>query len=312
MYHRAFKQIAVMCLAVLMLMIRVSVVSASVEASHIETTYAAEILELDGARTTDDDIVICLDAGHGGETDGAIYAYYDVLVTEKKLNLEIALKLKEELEKYENVQVIMTRTTDETLEINPRVEYALANDADYLISIHNNAVGGDDRTKNGCMVLSTVSHYQPENAKHADIYGASEKLSLAIIGKLTELGIPLATELGAQENGVVKRPYSPEGQAKTTRYYPDDSVADYYGLIRGGVKAGIPTIIIEHAYVSSEQDYRNYLSSDEALAALAEADAQGIAQALGLVRRESEEPEKELAGLLQSALQILPWSTIER
>ncbi|MBP3543550.1 MAG: N-acetylmuramoyl-L-alanine amidase [Lachnospiraceae bacterium] len=291
MYQRFFKQIAIVSIMSLMLMLNVTVVYAAKE---------------------NDNIIICLDPGHGGETDGAIYTYYDVLVKEKDLNLSIALKLKEELEKYENVQVVMTRTEDVTMEINPRAEYALGQNADYLISVHNNAAGGDDRTKNGCMVLSSVSHYQPQNQKNTDIHGVSEKLSLSIVEKLNELGIPLATELGAEVNGVVKRPYSPEGQASTTRYYPDGSVTDYYGLIRGGVKAGIPTIIIEHAYVSSEQDYRNYLSSEEALAALAEADAQGIAQALGLVRKTSAEPEKELAGLLQKDLQILPWNTIER
>lgn len=267
--------------------------------------------ELAGARTADK-TVICIDPGHGGETDGATYEYYGVTVKEKEVNLAIALKLREELEKYENVEIVMTRTADVTMEIDPRVEYALEQGADYLISVHNNAAGGEDRTKNGCMVLSTVSQYQAPGAQNPDIYGISEKLSLAIVERLTRLGIPLATELGAQVDGVVKRPYSPQGQARSTMYYPDGSVADYYGLIRSSVKAGLPAIIIEHAYLSNAQDYRNYLRTDDALAALARADAEGIAEALGLTKKPEQQTADRTAGQLQRILYALPWKTMER
>ena len=64
--------------------------------------------------------------------------------------------------------------------------------------------------------------------------------------------------------------------------YPDGSYADYYGLIRIGVEAGIPVVIVEHAYISNEQDYRAYLKYSESLQSLADADARGIAEALGL------------------------------
>ena len=58
--------------------------------------------------------------------------------------------------------------------------------------------------------------------------------------------------------------------------YPDGSMADYYGLINEGTRAGISTIIVEHAFLSNAGDYRNYLSSDAQLDALARADAAGI------------------------------------
>ena len=51
--------------------------------------------------------------------------------------------------------------------------------------------------------------------------------------------------------------------------YPDGSMADYYGLINEGTCAGIPTIIVEHAFLSNVNDYRNYLSTDAQLDALA-------------------------------------------
>ena len=42
----------------------------------------------------------------------------------------------------------------------------------------------------------------------------------------------------------------------------------------------IPTIIVEHAFLSNVNDYRNYLSTDAQLDALARADAAGILEAV--------------------------------
>lgn len=235
---------------------------------------------------TDKKTIICIDAGHGGETDGATYTYDGVEVFERDLNLQIALKLEQELQNYENLEVILTRRENTTLELKERVQIAANQNADYLISIHNNAAGNPELQPKGCMVLVTNSHYQPQNAKVADIYESSSQLGLAIVGKLQNLGLLLGNELGADSNfGLVRRPYSPEGGARRTYYYPDGSFSDYYALIRYGVEAGIPSIIIEHAYLSNEEDYRTYLATEEALELLAKADAQGIADALKLTEK---------------------------
>lgn len=229
-------------------------------------------------------IVICIDPGHGGAAAGFECTYDGAVVREKDLNLSIALKLRDELLEYENVDVIMTREDDTGIRIRPRVQSALDNQADYLISIHNNNTANVELAS-GCMVLSTVSHYQAKGAKTADIYGASEALARGIAKELGALGLTWAAELDAAINeGVARRPYSPEGLAKTTVYYPDGSVADYNALIRYSITEGLPAIIIEHAYLCNEEEYRTFLSTDESLLELAQADARGIADALGLCK----------------------------
>lgn len=254
---------------------------------------AASYVTIPVKQQTEDKIVICIDPGHGGDTDGATFTYDEVTVREKDVNLKIALKLQEELLKYENVEVVMTRTEDITMELRPRVQLAADADADYLISIHNNSQGNPNAPEpvRGLMVLSTASRYQAPGAKISDIYGVSEKLSLAIVDKLqNQLGLAFSTELNAQINGVVKRPYSPEGGAKSTTYYPDGSVSDYYALIRYSVEKGLPAIIIEHAYLSHEEEYKNYLMTEESLEALARADSDGIAEALNLTLKQEYIP----------------------
>lgn len=240
----------------------------------------------------DTQLTICIDAGHGGEQTGIICTYDGVTVQEKDLNLKIALMLEQELQKYQNVHVVMTRQDDRNIGPRKRMQFALDHGADYVVSVHNNNAGNPEMHSRGCMVLKTVSHYQPAQAKLPGIYEETERMALAIVARLQALGLPLSNELEADINqGVVRRPYNPDWEAKTTSYYPDGSICDFYALIRYGTESGIPTIIIEHAYISNEEECKKYLWNEADLALLAKADAQGLADALHLAEIENENSE---------------------
>jgi len=94
-----------------------------------------------------ENIVICLDPGHGGEEDGA---KGPTGIPEKKVNLEISNKVKALLEQR-GAKVIMTRTKDEDVELDERVDIANYNDAQILLSIHNNSLpdGRNPYTEHG-------------------------------------------------------------------------------------------------------------------------------------------------------------------
>ncbi len=79
---------------------------------------------------------VVIDAGHGGQEIGAVGCLGH---KEKVLNLEVAQKLKRILE-VNNFDVCMTRTTDEFVSLQQRVDYAKSVDAVIFISIHLNAV----------------------------------------------------------------------------------------------------------------------------------------------------------------------------
>lgn len=233
--------------------------------------------------TNDDPIVICIDPGHGGDQEGTYWDYDGKTVYEKDLNLVIALYLKSYLEEYYNVQVVMTRTTDINVPNSERPDIAKAANADYFISIHNNAPFEESYNYTGCMVIASVSHYQPADSKIPDLYATETRLAGFVIDQLRILGLDISPDFNVDKtSGILRRPYSPAGDAKTTKNYPDGSVADYYSQIRFNTEYGIPAIIIEHAYVTTESDYRKYLSSDEKLRSLAYADSQALANALHL------------------------------
>lgn len=214
---------------------------------------------------------ICIDAGHGGSNEGTKETYDGVLIKEKDINLVIAKKLQWYLEQNDNLNVIMTRTSDTDVSIGGRIDYAKGNNADYVISVHINSKSQDNTNPRGCMVLMSCSRYQPSDSRFASIYDKENMLANAIIRNLNNIGIPIADDWNTEyTNGILQRTNT------VNELYPDGSPADYYGLIYNGTYAGIPTIIIEHSFLSNENDYRTHFSTDSQLDVLARADAQGI------------------------------------
>lgn len=234
--------------------------------------------------TAPDPIVICLDPGHGGSADGAKYEHNGTMIYEKDLNWTIACYLKDELLTYQNVEVIMVREGDVDIENQQRADFAAQNGADYYISIHNNAKDKDADTR-GCMVLCPVGRFQYSTDICPNIYDSTDTLGKCIMKRLSALGLQVGDDFDELNvDGIVRRPYSPDGGASQTKEYPDGSVADYYSQIRFTEEYGIPAIVIEHAYISNDADYDEYLSSDEKLKTLAMADAEAIAEAFHLVK----------------------------
>lgn len=78
---------------------------------------------------------IMIDPGHGGTDPGAVGK---MGTREKEMTLDIARRLRERLLKYGQYNVLMTRSDDETLSLNKRVEMARLSKADIFVSIHLN------------------------------------------------------------------------------------------------------------------------------------------------------------------------------
>lgn len=103
-------------------------------------------------------ITIGIDAGHGGGDSGSVGP---TGVKEKELNLDIANKLKSELEKAGAI-VVMTRCDDTNTPLYERPEIAKKADALILVSIHANALpdGADPYKKHG-----TAAFYYNDESK---------------------------------------------------------------------------------------------------------------------------------------------------
>lgn len=192
---------------------------------------------------------IVLDPGHGGpgtrdeQELGAIYRD----TYEKYLTLEIAMAMKEELSQYGNIEVFMTRDTDQALTLKDRAAYAESVDADLLVSLHLNA--SLEHNFYGSEVF--VSAFDKFYAQGA---GVGE----SILKQLTDYGFVskgVKTRLGSK--------------------------GDYYGIIRECRSLGIPALIVEHGYMDEDSDWEK-LNTVEKLRILGQRDGAGLAAYYGL------------------------------
>jgi N-acetylmuramoyl-L-alanine amidase len=79
---------------------------------------------------------VVIDPGHGGRDPGAVGV---TGVREKDIVLDAALKLREALESRGRYQVALTRGDDRFIELEERVNFARAQNADLFISLHADA-----------------------------------------------------------------------------------------------------------------------------------------------------------------------------
>ena len=102
-------------------------------------------------------INITLDPGHGGSEYGAIGCLGD---KEKDVNLAIALKTKEALEKA-GANVFITRADDSDISLYDRVKYSQEKNSDVFISIHSNALPDSlaDSNRSG----TSVYYFYPQS-----------------------------------------------------------------------------------------------------------------------------------------------------
>jgi len=106
----------------------------------------------DKVKLPDGDILIAIDAGHGGKDPGAVYKDKNgvVKVEEADLNLDIACRLNKILTDL-GIPTVMTRSKDEYVELHQRPNMANSMKADLFVSIHNNWI--DSTSVAGTMTL---------------------------------------------------------------------------------------------------------------------------------------------------------------
>lgn len=209
----------------------------------------------------DEPVIIALDAGHGGHDGGT-----DVGIrTEKEYNLIIAKYLAEELSKDERFTVVMTREDDSYLKFLPRAMIAMENDADILISLHCN---------------SSTATYVKGNMAYCSVVDRFDAAALA--GKILD-SVSAAVPISRGDVEYVVD----TGDALGVYYWNDEmqwdmpgawnlgKKSDYYSINTWASKLGIPSIIVEHGYLSNP-DEAAVIDKDENLRKIAKAEADAI------------------------------------
>ncbi len=140
----------------------------------------ATVLKQPQAKNNQSDIIIAVDAGHGGEDPGAIGRNK---LQEKKVTLGIAIELAKLIDAQPGMKAVLVRNGDYFVKLANRVKKVRDSGADMMISIHADAV--TTRSVKGASVY-TLSESGATPDRVAAALAAKENASDLIGGAMVE------------------------------------------------------------------------------------------------------------------------------
>lgn len=125
-------------------------------------------------RATGRDIIIAIDAGHGGQDPGAVGPKG---THEKNITLSISRQLADMINKQPGLKAVLTRTGDYYIHPNKRPDIARQKQADLLVSVHADAV--QNRKAHGASVwvlsmrraTTEVGRMLEQTEQHSELLG---------------------------------------------------------------------------------------------------------------------------------------------
>ncbi|HEY0768239.1 MAG TPA: N-acetylmuramoyl-L-alanine amidase [Steroidobacteraceae bacterium] len=219
----------------------------------------------------DRDVIIAVDAGHGGVDPGAIGRGG---TREKDVTLAIARALAQRINKEPGMRAVLTRDRDEFLELSDRVQRAHAARADLFISVHADSIR--DRSVSGASVYvlsehgasSEAARWLAERENAADLVGGVQPLDK---GALVPVLIDVAQSeiIGVSASAAERVVSALEGVGEVRKAQVQQ--AGFMVL----KSRNIPSMLIETAYISNPAEERRLRSASEQ-ARLAAAIASGV------------------------------------
>ncbi|MEE9357198.1 N-acetylmuramoyl-L-alanine amidase [Candidatus Vondammii sp. HM_W22] len=204
------------------------------------------------------DIVIAIDAGHGGEDPGAIGRKG---TQEKTVVLAIARKLAALIEKEQGMKPVMIRKGDYYLGLRKRMKLARKHRADLFISIHADsfrdprARGASVYTLSKRGASSEAARWLAERENSADAIGGvklvdKDDVLVSVLLDLSQIGTRLAShqvagKVLAKLKGIGRTHKRTVQQAGFTVLKSPD----------------VPSLLIEAAFISNPSEERNLKSS---------------------------------------------------
>ena len=199
------------------------------------------------------DIVIVVDAGHGGEDPGAVGKGKTY---EKHITLSIAKRLERLIKREKGMKVVMTRSSDHFVSLSQRVMIAQKAKAHLFVSIHADAWTKPSAKGSSVYALaergatSSAARWLAKNQNDADLIGGANfkevdrRLQSVLVDMTTSWKINYSLELGHSVLQYLGR--------VNTLHRRQVEQAGFLVL-----KApGIPSILVETAFISNPQEER--------------------------------------------------------
>lgn len=154
------------------------------------------------------DVVVAIDAGHGGEDPGALGKRYKS--REKVITLQIAERLKRLIDAEPGMRAVLTRTGDYYVGLRKRMDLARKHHADLFVSIHADAFR-DHRAKGSSVYVlsrrgasSEAARWLAESENAADLVGGvslddKDKVLASVLLDLSQSATQQVSLSAAQE-----------------------------------------------------------------------------------------------------------------
>jgi N-acetylmuramoyl-L-alanine amidase len=200
------------------------------------------------ARPEGRDLIIAIDAGHGGEDPGAIGKYG---TREKDVVLAIARELMSRVNTETGMHAVLTRDGDYFVPLRDRMRRARARQADLFVSIHADSIA--DRSIDGSSVYilsprgatSEAARWLAERENAADLIGGvslddKNNLLASVLLDVSQSAAMNASQIAAER---VLRQLSQAGQIRKAQVQQ----AGFMVL----KSPDIPSMLVETAYISN-------------------------------------------------------------
>ncbi|MCG7530531.1 N-acetylmuramoyl-L-alanine amidase [Psychrobium sp. MM17-31] len=208
------------------------------------------------------DIVIAIDAGHGGEDPGSIGASGRY---EKTVTLAISKMLAKRLNDTKGVKAVLTRTGDYYVGLNKRSAIARKASSDLLLSIHADAF--TSRKPNGASVLvlsnkradTEVGRVLEDNERHSELLGGvgeiieSNENSKYLARTLIDMSMEHAKVESYSIASDILHNFSP-----VTRLHQRKPVLASLAVLKS---PDFPSLLIETGFISNVKDEKNLFST---------------------------------------------------
>ena len=210
-------------------------------------------------KTKKRDVIIAIDAGHGGKDPGATGR---AGTREKTITLQIARRLEKSINKQRGMKAILVRKNDRFMRLRDRIHKARDAHADMMISLHADSFP-DPRARGSSIYALSVDGASSETARLlADKENASDQMfgdvNLAVEDKMVQEVLFDLSLTGTIEssldigNEILK-------QIKTVNRVHKKKVQQAgFAVLKA---PNIPSILIETAFISNPREERNLRSA---------------------------------------------------
>ena len=203
-------------------------------------------------------VVIAIDAGHGGKDPGATGRNG---TKEKTITLQIARRLKKVIDAQPGMEAVLTRSNDRFMRLRERINRARKNDADMFISLHADSFP-DPRARGSSIYALSVDGASPETARLlAEKENAADLLfgdvELAVEDEMVKEVLLDLSLTGTIESSldIGERVLSQIG--KVNRVHKKTVQQAGFAVLKA---PNIPSILLETAFISNPREEKNLRS----------------------------------------------------